>query len=97
MQQASEFLAVGPPPPHRRLEQRLLDLAGHVAPDIQRRPSQQTGQAVQSIRHIDLPRSLRMEQPLGNGVPELALGVASYLIDPTTTMIMLIVAAIGML
>jgi hypothetical protein len=38
-----------------------------------------------------------MEQPLGNGVPELALGVASYLIDPTTTMIMLIVAAIGML
>jgi hypothetical protein len=57
VQQAGEFLALGLPPLHRRLNQRFLDLAGHVAP-YQRCSSQQTGQAVQSIRHIDLPRSL---------------------------------------
>jgi ferritin-like metal-binding protein YciE len=68
VQQAGEFLALGLPPLHRGLKQRFLNLAGHVAP-YQRCSSQQTGQAVQSIRHIDLPRSPLLEPQPRNSVP----------------------------
>jgi ferritin-like metal-binding protein YciE len=68
VQQAGEFLAPVLPPHHRRLD-RLPEFARHVAPHLQRRPSRQTGQAVQSIRHIDLPRSPLLEPQPRNSVP----------------------------
>src|SRR3982750_3429310 len=70
VQQAREFLALRVLPLHRCFEQRLLDVARHVAPDLHRRLSQQIDKLVSSIGHSGPPiLSHRVEPPTASDVP----------------------------
>jgi ferritin-like metal-binding protein YciE len=77
VQQARELLALGVAPLYRSLEQSLLDVARHVAPDIQGRPSKQVGEAFFCVGHPE-PSPLRCvvmdgNRQSGSDVPLLSL------------------------
>jgi hypothetical protein len=57
VQKTCELFSLGVPPPHRRFEQRFLDVARHVAPHIHRGPTQQVREAFLYVGHANPPNA----------------------------------------